>query len=391
MIRLLMGITMSETGGSQKMVYNILSGLPQEEYEVTLLTSPGGSLLDWVEDLNRGRTIKIKVLTCPHIRRDISLLSDVRAFLYMLTLFAKKRYDVAHFHNSKMGLLGRLAAKLAGVPRILYTVHGWGLNRKTAGRMYFILDRVERLLAKRTDAIIFVCESDMRTGIANRWASEANSVVIYNGVPQEAGRQPVRGSLGIPADVPLIAYVARLAQPKEPAFAIRVCERLAAQGHDHRMVIIGGGPKQEECSRLIEELHLENRVYMLGHRENACAILKDADIFCLFSRWEGLPVSILEAMCAGLPVVANGVGGIPELVANGETGFLVDGLDLDAAAEALAALVGDSALRRAMGAAARQAAMEKFMLGPMVCGYRRLYEQRPSDVLLRGTYGTDQI
>ncbi|HWQ73954.1 MAG TPA: glycosyltransferase family 4 protein, partial [Syntrophomonas sp.] len=335
MIRLLMGITLSEVGGSQKVVYGIISNLPEQVYDITLVTSPDGELLDWVRELNQHRTNKIKIITLNSIRRNLSPIYDLITLVRLIRLMKKSDYNIAHFHNSKMGTLGRIAAKICGVPRIYYTMHGLNLNINTTGRIYPILSLIEKMIARFTTKVAFVSKYDMAIGIRNGWASEANACLIYNGISEAAVPEPPQNPTKATEHVPIIAFVARLAEPKVPEFAIRVSDKLLSAGYHHELMIIGDGPKMEECRSLIRSLGIEEYVSLLGKRRNVIELLSEADIFCLFSRWEGLPISVLEAMLCELPVVASDVGGIPELIEHGKTGYLVTGLNEDLAAEYL--------------------------------------------------------
>ena len=371
-IRLLMGITLSEVGGSQKVVYSILSGLPETDYEITLVTSPGGELLDWVSQLNLNRENKIQVITLDCIRRDISPICDLLTFSRLVALMKGEKYDVAHFHNSKMGTLGRIAAKLCGVPKILYTMHGLNLNKNNTGRMYPVLSLIEKMIARFTTKVIFVSKHDMEAGIRNGWATEENACLIYNGMPEpDAPERLKRQSSEQP---PVIAFVARLAEPKQPEFMIQVSAKLLSSGYEHRLWIIGDGPKTEECKNLIHSLGVEDKISLLGKCDNVPTLLSQADIFCLFSKSEGLPISVLEAMQAGLPVIASDVGGMPELVEHEGTGYLVHGFNEDLTVGYLKELIYDMEKSAEMGGQARMAAACKFSLEGMVSRYRELYQ-----------------
>jgi glycosyltransferase involved in cell wall biosynthesis len=375
MIRLLMGITLSEVGGSQKVVYSILSNLPEQDYEITLVTSPGGELLDWVNELNQKRENPIRIVALDCIRRNLSPFFDFITFIKLIRLIKKTKFDIAHFHNSKMGTLGRAAAKLHGIPKIYYTMHGLNLNRNTTGRIYPILSLIERIIARFTTKVIFVSKHDMDIGISNGWASETNACLIYNGISEadipEKPENPPRDS----GHVPVIAFVARLAEPKVPEFAIKVSAKLLDAGYNHRLLIIGDGPKMEECRNLIRSLGIDSYVSLMGKCGNVMELLSKADIFCLFSRWEGLPISVIEAMLCGLPVVASDVGGIPELVEHGKNGYLVPGFNEDLAADYLQKLIQDPDKRRYFGNYARTAAIDKFTATNMVSEYRLIYER----------------
>lgn len=379
MIKLLIGITLSELGGSQKIVYNIIENLPEPVYEITLLTAPDGELLNWISDLNKTRDNKVRLAAWRCLRRDISPVIDIIALIKLFLFLKREKFDIAHFHNSKMGLIGRIAAAAAGIPKVYYTVHGWGLNRETAGSLYRILSFLEQLICRFTTGVIFVSKNDMEFGIQNRWAKRESSRIIHNGIKCElpaSGRKPqVRKSFSISNDLPVIVFTARLAEPKDPFFAVRVSEKLIKKGYNHRLLIIGQGPQFDDCIKLIESLKMSSYVIMTGKREDVTQIHSESDIFCLFSRREGLPVSIIEAMACGLPVVANSVGGVPELIEHGKTGYLLEEFDEDKAVEFIANLISKRDVRLKMGNAARIRAAENFNLSNMVAQYRNLYEE----------------
>lgn len=372
MIKLLMCITLSETGGSQRVVYDILANLPEDLYDITLVTAPGGDLLEWVNRLNQCRASKIRVISLSCIRRNISPVNDFATFLHLLALMRRFRFDVAHFHNSKVGLLGRLAAWLAHTPKTFYTVHGWGLNRSTTGHLFPFMSMAERIVARMSTAVIFVSLSDMERGLQNKWAFKSNASLIYNGIANVSSPRE-RASGG----EPVIIFVARLAEPKEPLLALQVSELLQREGYAHRMLIVGDGPQYPACVQYIDDRQLQNRAAMLGKRDDVRELLEISDIFCMFSQWEGLPISILEAMAAGLPIVASAVGGIPEMLEHGTTGYLVEGFRAETAAKYIKILISDGGLRRHMGNAAREVVQERFALEDMVAKYRRLYEAPP--------------
>jgi len=369
-----MGITLSEVGGSQKVVYNIISNLPDQTYDITLVTSPGGELLDWVSELDQSRNNKIRIVTLDCIRRNMSPIYDLITLFRLFTLMKKEKYDVAHFHNSKMGTLGRLAAKLSGIPKVYYTMHGLNLNKNTTGRAYPILSLIEKITGRFSTKVIFVSKHDMDIGIHNAWASETNSSLIYNGVSEAKISENERNHSEAPEQAPAIAFVARLAEPKLPEFAIRVSAKLLQSGYNHRLLMIGDGPKTDECRNLIHSFGIDENVSLLGKCSNVVELLTQADIFCLFSKWEGFPISIIEAMLCGLPVVTSDVGGIPELVEHGKTGYLIPSLDEEMAVEYLQELIRDKVKRDRLGNQARVIAHSKFNLTDMVSQYRRLYE-----------------
>lgn len=385
MIKLLVGITLSEIGGSQKVVFDIITNLPEDRFQITLLTSPKGELLDWVKEINRSRANPIRIIAWDCLRREIAPWNDLKALFRFIRLLRKEQFDVAHFHNSKMGLLGRLAARFAHVPKVLYTVHGWGLNPENTGRFFQALSHIERFLSRFTTAMIFVSKQDMEQGIKNRWASPDRSHLIYNGIrPVEllipskdrtsAADSGLRSYLNVPDTLPVIGFVARLAEPKNPLFAIHVSDFLLRRGLDHRLCIIGDGPKFEDCEKLIEALDRRQQILLLGTRNDVRDLLLEMDVFCLYSKWEGLPISILEAMHSGLPVVASRVGGIPEMLSHGESGYLLDDTKVETACQLISSILCSEEERQRMGTYAKAVACDRFLLSEMVSEYQSLYE-----------------
>jgi glycosyltransferase involved in cell wall biosynthesis len=253
-----------------------------------------------------------------------------------------------HANSSKAGGLGRIAAWLTRVPIRIFTAHGWAFVQQ--GRSYLVLERLVRPLTTR-----FVCVSQatLDEGVAAGVCDASRSVVIPNAVDVDVPQASLDG------DPPRVVSVGRLKAPKDFA---TLAEALGRVRVPHRAVVIGDGP---------DRALLEGRVDLLGERDDVARQLAASDVFVLSSTSEGMPVSVLEAMAAGLPVVASAVGGIPELV--GETALLVPPSDADALAEALDRLLADAELRRRLGAAARQRALEHFALDAFIDAHLQLY------------------
>jgi glycosyltransferase involved in cell wall biosynthesis len=245
-----------------------------------------------------------------------------------------------------VGVLGRLAAMLARVPVRVYTVHGWSFAAYDgpAGRLYLWLERLMRPL---TTAVVCVAEATRGQGVAARACDGARTVVIRNAV--EVGSFGARAESVGP---PRIVSVGRFAYPKDFATLL---EALALLETDYRATLVGDGPDLAEVAAAVPD-----QVELLGARGDVSDLLARSDVFVLSSRSEGFPVSILEAMAAGLPVVATDVGGVAEAVVDGETGILVPAADPNALAGALERLIADVELRRRLGAAGRARALRLF-------------------------------
>jgi glycosyltransferase involved in cell wall biosynthesis len=300
------------------------------------------------------RAAGTRFLELEHVRRPLSPGRDLLGLLELETLVRRERPHIVHVNSAKAGALGRVAAWLTHVPIRIYTVHGWSYTAHTgAGSAVYLW--AERLLRPLTTVTICVAESERRAGLAMRTCDEATTIVIHNGVqlPDTEVREP----RGEPCR---IVTVGRLQAPKDTLTLVRALEKLPRGAYT--AVIVGDGPDRPALEAEIGRLGLDSFVQVVGERNDVAERLAASDLFVLSSRSEGLPLSILEAMAAGLPVVATNVGGVPELVLDGETGFLVPPGNPQSLAGAMERLLEDSALRRRLGAAGRLRVEEGFHL-----------------------------
>jgi glycosyltransferase involved in cell wall biosynthesis len=286
----------------------------------------------------------------------------------LVTLLRRERPHILHASSSKAGVLGRLAGWLTGVPIRIFTVHGWAFSA-SHGAISVLYRWAERLVKAVTTVTICVAESERASGLAARSCEEETTVVIHNGVDPSAA--PSRRRLD--GGSPRIVSVGRLQEPKDPLTLVRALGSL--RGGSFAAVIVGDGPDRPAVAAEVERLGLGHAAQLAGERHDIADLLVAADIFVLSTRSEGLPLSILEAMSAGLPVVASRVGGIPELVVDGETGLLVPPGDPSSLATAIERLMEEPALRDRLGAAGRARVEELFDLGRCRREHLELYRR----------------
>ena len=302
-----------------------------------------------------------------HVRRSIGP-RDLAGLVELVRLLRRERPDILHASSSKAGVLGRVAGALAGVPIRIFTVHGWAFAAHTgaARRLYRWADRLVRPL---TTVTICVSEREREAGLAAGTCDGDRTVVIPNAV-DVAGARRFR-----PAgrERPLLIAVGRLKAPKDFLTLVRALGKLPPDAFD--ALIVGEGPDRSRLEEEIGSLGLLGRIRLTGERRDVPELLAGADVFVLQSASEGMPVSVLEAMAAGLPVVASRVGGVPEQVDDGGTGLLVEPGDPDALAAALGRLLEDGALRLRLGSAARARAEEAFDLEPFRRAHVELYSR----------------
>jgi glycosyltransferase involved in cell wall biosynthesis len=350
--RVLLLVTLGETGGAQTYVAALAKALARE-YDVVVAAHGEGFLAGAVP----------RYVSLRHLRRPLHPLHDALALVELYRLFRRERPLVVHANSSKAGVLGRLAALIARVPVRFFTVHGWAFTAHSglASKAYLWADR---LMSPLTTTTICVAHGERDAGLRARTCRADRTVVIHNGVPLDV---PRRGAHSAPVT---LLSVGRLRAPKDFATLVR-----AMAGLEARLRIAGDGPDRPALEAEIDRLGLTN-VELLGTRQDVPELLARSDVFVLASHSEGLPMSVLEAMAAGLPVVASAVGGVPELVVDGETGVLVPPGASAALASALSRLVADPGLRDRLGAAGRQRAEHEFSLERFEREHLELYRNR---------------
>jgi glycosyltransferase involved in cell wall biosynthesis len=357
--RLLLVVTLAETGGAQTYVTTLLPAVT-EVFDTTVAAHGPGPVAD------TARTSGVPFVELRHVRRPLSLWRDPLGLLELVALMRRLRPHIVHANSAKAGVLARLAAAVARVPIRIYTVHGWAFlaHDGVAAAAYRWAERAVRPL---TTVAVCVAESEKRAGIAAGVCDPNTTVVIPNGVDL-AATAPAEG----PNEPPRIVWVGRLQAPKDPLTLVSALGRLE---RPFEADFVGDGPFRRTVELELERLGLGASVRVLGDRRDVGSLLARSDVFVLASRSEGLPLSILEAMAAGLPVVASRVGGVPELVVDGETGLLVPAGDPELLAAAVGRLLDDATLRRRLGEAGRARVRERFDLDSVRRAHLDLYRR----------------
>jgi glycosyltransferase involved in cell wall biosynthesis len=356
--RILLLITLAETGGAQTYIAGLLPALARR-LDVVVAAHGDGPLRD------AALAAGVRYVPLRHVRRNLHPARDLLGLLELVALIRRERPDIVHANSSKAGLLGRTAAAALGVPVRIFTAHGWAF-KAYSGPVSALYRWADRLMAPLTTTTVCVSERERAAGVAARTCRAADTVVIPSAV--DAAALPQARHDGSP---PRVVMVGRLAAPKDPVTLVRALARV--QGSPFAATIVGDGPERPAVEAEIGAAGLEGVVELAGERHDVASLLAGADVFVLSSRSEGAPLSVLEAMAAGLPVVASAVGGVPESVADGATGLLVPPGDAAALAAALEQLLADSALRRRLGAAGRERVRARFDLAELQRAHLELY------------------
>ncbi len=342
--------------GVQRAMLDILLRLDKKKFEVLVICQGEGEL---TENLRKNN---IKYFCVPSLKREIHPFYDVVAFFKLTKILKDNDIQIIHTHSSKPGILGRFAASVAGVKVRVHTVQGFAFHEFSPRKKVFIFSLVERLAGLVSDKIIFVNKKDYQFAHKNKLAAEEKLIRIPNGIELN-GQFTRRGDffdiLGFEKKHKIIGSVGRLWQQKAPQYFIQAIPYVLKKHPEARFVLTGDGPLENELRKLASRLGVEKYVRFLGWRKDAKKVLSGYDVFVQTSLWEGLSLSIMEAMAAEKPVVVTDIKGNNELVVDGETGFLVPPKQPEKLAEKINFLLDQPDLAKKMGIAGRKR-MEKY-------------------------------
>ncbi|MDB5265296.1 MAG: hypothetical protein JWM39_9 [Parcubacteria group bacterium] len=336
--KVLYAITKANWGGAQRYVYDLAVAAKTSGYAVTVAYGEPGSLVE------RLRAAGVETISLPALGRDIQLSKDSVAFGEFVRFIKKIRPDVIHLNSSKAGVIGAFAARYAGVPKIIFTAHGWAFNEDRPLWQKFVFRIIHGTSVLMSTTTICVSDATRRD---MKWLpfSGKKFRVIHNGVSCSAHveRTEARAKLLPGAQEGLvIGMISELHPTKRIEDAIEAMSILSKTHPDVRLVVLGEGEQRPALETLIRERGLETKVILAGFIQDASSYLKVFDIFLHTSRSEALAYVILEAGCATLPVIATSVGGIPEIITDGKNGVLVPAYNPIAVAAALTRLIEHS-------------------------------------------------
>jgi glycosyltransferase involved in cell wall biosynthesis len=380
-VRVLRVIARLNMGGPALHVAYLTAGLEPRGYRTTLVAgelSRGEESMAFVAE-----RLGVPVVTVSELHREISPLRDAIATVRLARLIRAQRPHILHTHTAKAGALGRLAALLAGPsarPLIVHTFHGHVLRGYFGGLRARAFKLVETLLARWTDALVAVSPQVRDDLVALGVAPAEKFVVVRLGIEldervaaRNGTRDDARRLLGIPSERFVIGWIGRMTGVKRTGDVLLALKALRARGVDASLCLIGGGPDREALEEQAHNLGLARDYLSLGYQEDVGQWYAALDALVLTSGNEGTPVSAIEALAAGRPVVATSVGGVPDVVRDGEDGLLVDLGDVDGLAERLARLAADAELRERMGAAGRERVLSRYAVDRLVDDIDRLY------------------
>lgn len=378
-IKMAQVITRLDWSGAPDILEIICSRLDSSVYDITLIYGPTrwptAKTKEFLERF-RGRSIIV-----PSLKRDINFIDDLASLLKLYIIFSREKFDIVHTHTAKAGFIGRIAARLAGVRLIVHTPHGhdfYGYFGSIGSGFVVILERIAAAFADKIAALTDIEKKDM---LRYRICHSCKIEVVKSGMDfsafekKNADNIKKRAELNIEPDDIVVGAISRLENIKGIEYFIDSAKIVLGVIPMARFLIVGEGSLRSNLEERAKRLGIRDRVIFTGWREDVPKIMMILDILVLTSLNEAVGRVLIEAGAAGKPVVAAAVGGVPDIVKNGETGILVPPGDSEEIARAVIELLKDEKKRHAMGRAAAEWARSSFDEKKMMDGINNIYKE----------------
>ncbi|ATC61370.1 glycosyltransferase family 4 protein [Lactococcus raffinolactis] len=315
------------SGGAGRHVQDLISHLSQEKFEIFVIYSNHRTNPEFLE-----KTVTMNeqasFVSCDFLVREINPKYDLLAYQFIAKKIKQIKPDIVHCHSSKAGVIGRLAAKRRGVKKIFYTPHAYSfLAPEFSGKKKFLFVQIEKFLSRfMTTQTFCVSKGEMQAALEVNLDKTDKFQVIYNGLPEIdlPSKETIRAQLGLEKTVVVIGNNARMSEQKNPMFFMEIAQKMIRQNANWHFVWAGDGQLMPLFQSFIKQNGLEKNIHLLGERPDSETVVTAYDIFLTTSQYEGLPYAPIEAMRAGVPILATNVVGNSELVIEGKNGYLID-------------------------------------------------------------------
>ncbi len=381
-IKVIHVITRLITGGADENTIYTVNGLAADGYNVTLVAGEE-SERGFIEEIDLHNEAELKIL--PGLVRNISPVNDLKALINIYKLLKNGNYQIIHTHTAKAGILGRLAAKLAGVPIIIHGIHGTTFPEDINPLRRFLFKFLERITGRFTDFFITVGNDLKDIYLKAGIGKPEQYQTVHSGMDldkfykaadySEDMKNKIRTKYGIKEDEIVIAKVAKLQQRKGYKYYLQLVSRITATHNNVKFLIVGSGSDDVKLKKMVKAKGLEQKVIFTGYCDNVEDIFAIMDIKVLTSLWEGLPRVLVQAAATGVPIVTFAVEGAYEIVKEGENGFVVPLKDVDLLEKRVTALIEDKKLRIKMGEYGRKKADYSWSIDNMVNKIREIYKR----------------
>jgi glycosyltransferase involved in cell wall biosynthesis len=364
------------TGGVAEYVRWLVQGIDKQKFSLLVVCLSENSL-EFAEELRQVHGVES--ISYSMDRYEVDVISDTRVGLQLAKLIREHQFDLIHAHASKPGFLVRIAALGTGIP-VLYSPHCFAFHAGAGGMTILITSFLERLAAFFTTRFVVLSEGERELARQYRVGRQEQFTVIYTGIDPAPFRLPVdisylMASLGIPTSAPVVGSVGRLSTQKSPSDFVRVAEIIHRSKPDAHFVWVGDGPLEQDVRKLSTSLQLDSAIHWLGQRSDIQQLLHLFDCLILTSRWEGFPLVVLEAMAAGVPMVATDILGTRELIQHGVNGWLAPARDTEALAGWVLELLTNPSKADVFRKASQARIEDEFTRTRMLAMIQNLYEE----------------
>lgn len=370
-IKLCIIVTKLELGGAQKVALALCEKIDLNRFDPFLICGCGGIL-------DKEISGKIRVYFIDDLIREINPLKDIKAVFKIYKILKKERPDVVHTHSSKAGIVGRFAAKLAGINGIVHTIHGFSFNdtQKKAKKKMFVF--LERIGAKISKYLIPVSVENINKGLENKIGKKEQYRYIRLGIDIDIFKNyklkpSLREELKFSGEDFVVTTIGPFKPQKNLPDFVRIAGKMVKDNKNFKFVIVGDGEGRKELETLIKNYGISDSICLIGWRKDISNILNSSDVFVMTSLWEGLPISTIEAMSCGLVPVVNAVDGQIEIIKDNCTGFLIRPYDIETSIEKILFLAKNPDIRKQMGETARNSIDNSFSIEYMIKQHEKLY------------------
>ncbi|MEI7640611.1 MAG: glycosyltransferase family 4 protein [bacterium] len=361
--RIAIVITKLELGGAQQIALFLAENLDRKKFEVFLIAGTGGYL-------DKKVSKKIKLNLWEDLTAPISPIKDIKTLFKMKQFFIDNKIDIVHTHSSKAGILGRLAAKLAGVKKIIHTVHGFSFHEYQNPFIHAMYVLLEKMAAPWTNTLVAVGKNVQEYGLKKGIGKKSQYKIIRAGIDIGLFR---KNKAGHKNKVFTVGMLGNLKAQKNPMAFVEIAKKTLALDTHLQFVFAGDGPMRKQVKEKLKAYNIETKVNLIGWTDKPDKFLQSLDLFLLTSLWEGLPCTIAQAIAAGKPCVVSNIAGNKELILDKKTGLTYPCFDYRTAAEDIIFLKNNKKTAAKYTKAAYEMIEKDFDLKNMLKQYLKIY------------------
>lgn len=363
-------ITKLELGGAQKVAISLCEKINKNLFEPFMICGCDGILSEEVKEKN-------KVYFVKNLIREINPIKDLKAAISIYKILKKEKPDIIHTHSSKAGILGRFCGWLVGVPVILHTIHGFSFNDTQNFFKKNLFVFLERFCSLFSTYLIFISKENIDKGIKNKIGNQSKYKYIRLGIDIDNFKNfqnpSLRRELKLNKDDILVTTIGPFKPQKNLPDFIRIAHKISKEHENFKFVIVGDGILRPDFEKMINDLKIQNNIFLLGWRRDIANILYSSNFFVMTSLWEGLPISTIEAMTCGLAPIVNAVDGQKEIIKDGINGFLIPPYNIEETCRKILYLANNADIKSKMEMEAKNTIDNTYSMDYMVKQHENLY------------------